>query len=97
MNRITQCLSFATFTFFFFLVFLSLRATLAAYGGSQDRGRMGAVAAGLYHSHSNAESEPHLSHGLTTEPRRALHVTFTFHDVFRFIHIVAHVRISFLS
>ena len=28
------------------------------YGGSQARGRIGAVAAGLYHSHSNAGSEP---------------------------------------
>ena len=27
------------------------------YGGSQARGRIGAVAIGLYHSHSNARSE----------------------------------------
>ena len=31
-----------------------------AYGGSQARGIVGAVAAGLCHSHSNARSEPHL-------------------------------------
>ena len=31
-----------------------------AHGGSQARGQIGAVAAGLYHSHSNARSEPHL-------------------------------------
>ena len=31
-----------------------------AYGGSQARGRIGAVAASLRQSHSNAESEPHL-------------------------------------
>ena len=31
-----------------------------ACGGSQARGRMGAVAIGLHHSHSNAGSEPHL-------------------------------------
>ena len=35
-------------------------ATPAAYGGSQDRGPVGAVAAGLHHSHSNARSDPHL-------------------------------------
>ena len=47
--------SFLSFAFFFFL-----RATPAAHGGSQARRRMGAVAAGLYHSHSNAGSELHL-------------------------------------
>ena len=31
-----------------------------AYGGSQARVQIGAVATGLYHSHSNARSEPHL-------------------------------------
>ena len=34
------------------------RAAPTAYGGSQARGRIGAVAAGLHHSHSHAESEP---------------------------------------
>ena len=29
-----------------------------AYGHSQARGRIGVVAAGLYHSHSNMRSEP---------------------------------------
>ena len=29
-----------------------------AYGGSQAKGQIGAVAAGLHHSHSNAASEP---------------------------------------
>ena len=32
----------------------------AAYGGSQARGLIGAIAAGLCQSHSNARSEPHL-------------------------------------
>ena len=32
----------------------------AAYGGSQARGRVRAVATGLHHNHSNARSEPHL-------------------------------------
>ena len=39
------------FAFFF-------RATPVAYVGSQARGRIGATAPGLHHSHSNARSEP---------------------------------------
>ena len=35
-------------------------AAPAAYGDSQATGVIGAVAAGLYHSHSNVRSEPHL-------------------------------------
>ena len=41
-------------TFFFGL----LRSASAAYGGSQARGLIRAVAAGLRHSHSNSGSEP---------------------------------------
>ena len=33
------------------------RAIPLAYGGSQARGQVGAAAAGLHHSHSNAGSE----------------------------------------
>ena len=40
--------------------FLPFRAALAAHGSSQAKGRTGAAAAGLYHSHSNARSELHL-------------------------------------
>ena len=40
---------------FFFSFFL--RATLAAYGSSQARGLIRAIAAGLHHSHSNTGSE----------------------------------------
>ena len=36
------------------------RAALKAYGGSQGRGLIGAVAAILHHSHSNARSESRL-------------------------------------
>ena len=43
-----------TSVFFFFFS----RAALTAYGGSQARGLIGAVAAGLHHSHSNSGSEP---------------------------------------
>ena len=41
-------------------VLFFFRATLAAYGGSQSSGLIGAVAAGLRQSHSNARSELHL-------------------------------------
>ena len=47
---------------FFFVVFVFcfclFRATPLAYGGSQVRGQIGVVAAGLHHS--NAGSEPRL-------------------------------------
>ena len=36
------------------------KATPAAYGSSQARGQIGALAAGLRHSHSNTRSELHL-------------------------------------
>ena len=42
---------------FFFGLF---RATLEAFGGSQSRGQIGAVAAGLHHSHSSVGSEHRL-------------------------------------
>ena len=50
------------FFFYFFVFCLSAFswATPTAYVGSQARGQMGAVAASLYHSHSNMGSEPHL-------------------------------------
>ena len=51
-------------TFFSFFLFLVFRATLAASGSSQAQGRIGAIAAGLHHSHSDSGSEPHL---LTTQ------------------------------
>ena len=41
--------------FFFFFLF---RDIPAAYGGSQARGEMGAVAASLPHGHSNARTKP---------------------------------------
>ena len=49
------------FITFFFLVFCPFfRAAPAAFGDSQARDPIGAVAAGLHHSHSNARSEPRL-------------------------------------
>ena len=52
--------------FFFLFLFAFSRAAPAAYGGSQSRGLIGAVATGLRQSHSNEGSEsrvrptPHL-------------------------------------
>ena len=44
----------------FFVFCLFSRATPVAYGGSQTRGPIGAVAPHLLHGHSNAGSEPRL-------------------------------------
>ena len=46
--------------FFFFCLLPFSRATPMAYEGSQARGLIRAVAAGLRQSHSNVGSEPHL-------------------------------------
>ena len=46
------------YLFIFFWLFSFSRAAPAAYGGSQASGLIGAVAAGLSQSHSNAGSEP---------------------------------------
>ena len=46
--------------FFRFFFFLLLRAEPTAYGNSQARGQIRAVAAGLCHGHSNSGSKPHL-------------------------------------
>ena len=49
------------FGFFFFFSFLFFfRVTPTAYGGSQARGPIRAVATDLHHSHTNSRSEPHL-------------------------------------
>ena len=45
------------FLFFCFCLFAFSRTNLMAYGGTQGRGRIGAVAAGLHQSHSNARWE----------------------------------------
>ena len=43
-----------------FYIYLLFRAAPVAYANSLARGPIGAKAAGLYHSHSNVGSEPHL-------------------------------------
>ena len=57
--------SYSFFYFYFIIIiifcpFAVSWATPAAYGGSQARGRIRPVAAGLHHSHSNTGSELHL-------------------------------------
>ena len=51
-----KCL-FWPFAHFYFLFFCLFSAIPTAHGGSQDKGPVGATAAGL-HSHSNTRSEP---------------------------------------
>ena len=46
-----------------FILFLLFRTTPTAYGGSQARGRIGAVAAGLCQSHSNVFVTYTTAHG----------------------------------
>ena len=53
-------LFFFFFFFFFFGLFAISQASPAAYGGFQARGPIGAAAASLRQSHSNAGSEPSL-------------------------------------
>ena len=57
MSSLENCLFIFYFFYFYFLLF---RAAPMAYGVSQARGCIGATAAGLHHSHSNAGSNPHL-------------------------------------
>ena len=47
-----------SFIYLLILTFCLFRAAPTAYEGSQARGRIRAVAAGLSQSHSNAGSEP---------------------------------------
>ena len=44
----------------FCFCFCLFRAAPEVYGGSQARGGIGAIAAGLHRSHSNARSKPRL-------------------------------------
>ena len=45
---------------YFFFIFCLFGVTPGAYGGSQARGLIGAVATGLRQNHSNTGSEPRL-------------------------------------
>ena len=54
----------------YFLFFCLFRAAIMAYGGSQARGQIRVVAAGVHHSQSNVGSEPHMrpTQQLTARP-----------------------------
>ena len=54
--------SLALFFFFFFCLFAFSRAAPMAYGGSQARGLIGAVATSLHQSHRNTGSVCNLHH-----------------------------------
>ena len=62
-SGVFACLMFFIYSFIYsylsfpFFSFLSFRAAPAAYGGSQARGRMGAAASSLCHTHGNAGSK----------------------------------------
>ena len=64
------------------------RATPSAYGSSQVRGQIGAAAAGLHHSHSNAESEPHLR--ILNPPREARDGTYVLMDTSLILNPLSH-------
>ena len=49
-----------TYKFFLKIIFGFFLATPMAYGCSQARDRMGAVATGLHHGYSHARSKTHL-------------------------------------
>ena len=57
-RQVRQCPFY--FTFFFFGLLCLFSATPMAHGGSLARGLIGAVAAGLRQSYSNARSKPRL-------------------------------------
>ena len=64
---------FRSFALFFFAFCLS-RAAPVVYGGSQARGQIRAIAAGLHHSDSNAGS---LTHNLMVPIKIDFHCTMT--------------------
>ena len=58
--RLSHILELLDCFFSFFCLFAISWAAPAAYGGSQARSRIGAVAASLHQGHSNVGSEPRL-------------------------------------
>ena len=56
------------FNFYLFVYFALFRAAPTAYGGFQARGLMGAIAAGLRHSHSHS----HIRSELPLQPMTQL-------------------------
>ena len=59
-HKILPGVIMGNYFFFGLFVFSAGGPAPVAYGGSQARGPIGAVAAGLHHSRSDARSEPRL-------------------------------------
>ena len=55
LQKLDIFILFHLFIYLFILVFWLFRAAPAAYGSAQARGRIGAVAAGLYHSNTRSQ------------------------------------------
>ena len=53
-------MTFLILIFMYLFIFVFSRAAPMAYGDSQAKGLIGAVAASLHHSHSNSGSKPRL-------------------------------------
>ena len=52
-----------------FVCFLPFKAAPSAYGGSQAKGRISAIAASLHHNHSDTRSELNLRLTATPDPQ----------------------------
>ena len=78
LNSSSSSINFTLFYFCLLFVCLFFRASPTTNGNSWARGGIGTATAGLYHSHSNARSEPHLQPTLhftaTNEVRNRTHV-----------------------
>ena len=59
-TMVERCFLNYYYYYYYFCLFAISWAALAAYGGSQARGPIGAVSSGLRQSHSNEGSEPRL-------------------------------------
>ena len=77
---------------FFFVFLLFLWAAPAAYGSSQARGRIRAVATGLRQSHSNAGSEPRLNLHHSSQQRRIVNPLSKGRDRTRNLMVLSRIR-----
>ena len=68
LEKVTSQLGDLWILLLFFFFFCYFRASPMAYGGSQARGQIRAVAAGLRHSHSNSKPYLQPSPQLTAMP-----------------------------
>ena len=78
MNIRITWIPWEIFYFYFFIIYLFIClfaiswAALAAYGGSQARGRIGTIATRLRQSHSNVGSKPRLQLHHSSRQRQIL-------------------------